>query len=66
MKKLFTLVSAAMLCMQTFAANPVEQWGKLKLVGNQLSSETGEPIQLRGWSTHGSWFMGCYDDRSDF
>lgn len=66
MKKLFTLVSAAMLCMQTFAATPVEQWGKLKLVGNQLSSEKGEPIQLRGWSTHGSWFMGCYDDRSDF
>lgn len=66
MKKLFTLVSAAMLCMQTFAATPVEQWGKLKLVGNQLSSQDGKPVQLRGWSTHGSWFKGCYDDRSDF
>ena len=70
MKKLFTLVSAAMLCMQTFAANPVDQWGKLKLVGNQLSSEKGEPIQLRGWSTHGKasgWGLyGCFDDKSDF
>lgn len=75
MKKLFTLVSAAMLCMQSFAldysSNPVsnnyvQQWGKLKLVGNQLSSESGEPIQLRGWSTHGSWFKGCYDDQKDF
>lgn len=66
MKKLFTLVSAAMLCMQTYAASPVEQWGKLKLVGNQLSSQDGQPVQLRGWSTHGSWFKGCYDDLSDF
>ncbi|MBQ0155042.1 MAG: cellulase family glycosylhydrolase, partial [Bacteroidales bacterium] len=68
-------VSAAMLCMQSFAfdysGNPVsnnyvQEWGKLKLVGNQLSSESGEPIQLRGWSTHGSWFKGCYDDKNDF
>lgn len=67
MKKLFTLVSAAMLCMQTFAATPVEQWGRLKLVGNQLSSEKGEPIQLRGWSTHGkNWHSGCFDDKTDF
>lgn len=75
MKKLFTLVSAAMLCMQSFAfdysSNPgsnnyVQQWGKLKLVGNQLSSESGEPIQLRGWSTHGCWFKSCFDDQKDF
>lgn len=66
MKKLFTLVSAAMLCMQAITASPVSEWGKLKLVGNQLSSQDGKPIQLRGWSTHGSWFKGCYDDKSDF
>lgn len=66
MKKLFTLVSAAMLCMQAITASPVSEWGKLKLVGNQLSSQDGKPIQLRGWSTHGSWFKGCYDDRDDF
>ena len=75
MKKLFTLVSAAMLCLQSFAldySNPgnnnyVNEWGKLKLVGNQLSSESGQPVQLRGWSTHGkNWHGGCFDDRGDF
>lgn len=75
MKKLFTLVSAAMLCLQSFAfdySNPsgnnyVKEWGKLKLVGNQLSSESGQPVQLRGWSTHGkTWWGGCFDDKTDF
>ncbi len=75
MKKLFTLVSAAMLCMQSFAldySNPgsnnyVSEWGKLKLVGNQLSSESGQPVQLRGWSTHGKqWWGQCFDDKDDF
>ena len=75
MKKLFTLVSAAMLCLQSFAldySNPgnnnyVNEWGKLKLVGNQLSSENGQPVQLRGWSTHGkNWHGGCFDDKGDF
>jgi hypothetical protein len=32
-------------------------WGRLKLVGVQLSSEAGEAIQLKGWSTHG-WQFG--------
>ncbi|MBR6105816.1 MAG: cellulase family glycosylhydrolase [Paludibacteraceae bacterium] len=48
--------------------NYVQQWGKLKLVGNQLSSERGEPVQLRGWSTHGKQWSGaaCFDEKSDF
>lgn len=29
----------------------IGEWGRLKLVGNQLCSESGEPIQLKGWST---------------
>ncbi len=29
----------------------VKEWGRLKLVGNQLSSESGQAIQLKGWST---------------
>lgn len=75
MKKLFTLLSAAMLCLQSFAfdySNPgnnnyVKEWGKLKLVGNQLSSASGQPVQLRGWSTHGkNWHGGCFDDKGDF
>lgn len=75
MRKLFTLVPAALLCMQSFAldySNPsnnnyINEWGKLKLVGNQLSSEKGEPVQLRGWSTHGkNWQGACFDELSDF
>ena len=61
MKKLFTLVS--LLIAFAFSANALEG---LKLVGNQLCTESGKPIQLRGWSTHGSWFKGCYDDEGDF
>lgn len=74
MKKLFTLVPAAMLCLQSFAldySNPgsnnyTNEWGKLKLVGNQLSSESGKPVQLRGWSTHGDWFRRCFQEKNDF
>ncbi len=76
MKKLFTLVSAAMLCMQTFAldySNPgsndyTGEWGELKLVGRQLSDKNGNPVQLRGWSTFGNWaeFTKAFDDKSDF
>ena len=47
--------------------NYVSEWGKLKLVGNQLSSESGARVQLRGWSTHGkNWQGGCFDDKGDF
>ena len=75
MKKIFTLIALAVACLQGNAmdySNPanndyVREWGKLKLVGNQLSSESGEPIQLRGWSTHGkNWQGGCFDDKGDF
>ena len=27
-------------------------WGKLKLVENQLSDKNGNPVQLKGWSTY--------------
>lgn len=66
MKKLLTLVSLLLMFLQGNAAGFVDQWGRLKLVGNQLCSQNGEPIQLRGWSTHGSWFKHCYSNKSDF
>ncbi|MBR5696233.1 MAG: cellulase family glycosylhydrolase [Paludibacteraceae bacterium] len=74
MKKLLTLVSLLLMFLQGNAldySNPrnnnyINEWGRLKLVGNQLCSQSGEPIQLRGWSTHGSWFMECYNDKGDF
>ncbi|MCQ2234226.1 MAG: cellulase family glycosylhydrolase [Paludibacteraceae bacterium] len=60
MKKFLFLAAAALSSMFTanaalsetdFASNDyVKEWGRLKLVGNQLSSESGQPIQLKGWS----------------
>ena len=42
--------------------NYIEKWGQLKLVGNQLSSSSGEAVQLKGWSTsslHTGGVQGC-------
>ncbi len=33
-------------------------WGKLKLVGNQLSDKDGDPVQLKGWSTYSLHYKG--------
>lgn len=50
------LSSTLLLTAQTV----VEMNGKLKLVGNQLSSECGNAVQLRGMSTHGlNHFPSC-------
>jgi aryl-phospho-beta-D-glucosidase BglC (GH1 family) len=47
------------------AGSPVAINGKLKIVGNQLSNECGNPVQLRGMSTHGpQWFQNCYTTAS--
>lgn len=52
-----------LLTASAFAQTPVSANGKLKLVGNQLSSECGNPVQLKGMSTHGpQWFPNCYPD----
>lgn len=75
MKKIFTLAALMLAFAQGNAmdySNPsnnnyVSEWGHLKLVGNQLSSESGQPVQLRGWSTHGKQWQGsCFDDKTDF
>ncbi|MDO4524165.1 MAG: cellulase family glycosylhydrolase [Bacteroidales bacterium] len=33
-------------------------WGKLTLVGNQLSDKNGDPVQLKGWSTFSLHYKG--------
>ncbi|MBO5989002.1 MAG: cellulase family glycosylhydrolase, partial [Paludibacteraceae bacterium] len=72
MKKLFLLLASA-FCLNASAAisdDPTQlvnndyigEWGRLKLVGNQLSNAKGEPVQLKGWSsfsTHYSEVGGC-------
>ena len=48
-----------------FGQTAVSMNGKLKLVGNQLSSECGNPVYLRGMSTHGvQWFENCVNNNS--
>ena len=68
MKKTLLLTT---LTSMTLAANAEKSpyqdkdyshWGKLQLVGNQLSDSKGEPVQLKGWSTfslHYGEVQGC-------
>jgi hypothetical protein len=49
----------------SIAQSPVSINGKLKLVGTQLSSECGNPVQLRGMSSHGpQWFGKCISKKT--
>ncbi|MES2731397.1 MAG: cellulase family glycosylhydrolase [Bacteroidota bacterium] len=55
------LILSTSLFAQYPAGSPAAINGKLKLVGNQLSNECGNAVQLRGMSTHGpQWFPNCY------
>ncbi len=81
-KKLLLLLSALLLSFSwyLYAAGPlttdygnndyIGNWGKLKLVGTQLSSASGNPIQLKGWSTHGWQFSNVkkvtFDSKAGF
>ncbi|MBQ0154951.1 MAG: cellulase family glycosylhydrolase [Bacteroidales bacterium] len=68
MKKILSLAAVATMALTANAAKSPYQdknykdWGKLKLVNNQLSSSTGDPVQLKGWSTfslHYGEVQGC-------
>lgn len=68
MKKFFSVLAAASLAMASVSAgssdNYIQKWGRLKLNGKQLSSESGEAVQLRGWSSFGwqSNWGDCHQD----
>lgn len=55
------LLGLLLLTSASFSQNtPLSINGQLKLVGNQLSNECGNPIQLRGMSSHGlQWYYDC-------
>ena len=68
MRKILSLLSVVFIGLTANAQesfdniNYIEKWGQLKLVGNQLSSASGEAIQLKGWSTFSLHFgdvNGC-------
>ena len=47
------------------AASPVADHGPLRVCGTRLCDADGEPVQLRGMSTHGTqWYAHCVTDGS--
>lgn len=47
------------------SGSPVAINGKLSVSGTKLVNECGNPVQLRGMSSHGvHWFTQCYSDAS--
>ena len=65
MKKIFSLLTTAALAFSLNAVagsedNYINKYGRLKLVGKQLSSEAGNAIQLKGWSSFG-WMSNWGD-----
>lgn len=48
------------------AATPVEKWGRLKVSGTNIVSESGQKVQLKGVSTHGIAWFPQYVNKSCF
>ncbi|SDK89547.1 endoglucanase [Glycomyces sambucus] len=47
------------------AATPTAEHGQLSVCGTTLCDESGNPVQLRGMSTHGlQWYSQCVNDAS--
>ena len=67
--KFFTSLLSALMLLSTLSAaqspTPVAANGQLKLVGRQLSNQSGKAIQLRGMSSHGlQYFPNCFNASS--
>lgn len=64
--RIIILMAALCLLSNSIAQNtPLSINGRLKLVGKQLSNEYGNPVQLRGMSSHGlQWFGNCINGSS--
>ena len=56
-KSILTLLLILACCANAMAFDPVKQWGQLKVTGNQLCDEQGQPVVLRGVSFgwHNIW-----------
>jgi len=62
MKKILLLLTVALVCMTANAElsvfspennDYIKEWGRLKVDGTYIVSESGEQIQLKGWSSYG-------------
>ncbi|GFN30086.1 cellulase family glycosylhydrolase [Paenibacillus xylaniclasticus] len=50
---------------KSYAAGPiVPTYGQIKVSGNQLVSQSGQPIQLKGASSHGIQYFGNYVNKN--
>lgn len=56
--KLFFLLSFTFFASAAFAQTPVARNGQLQVIGLKLCNQYGNPIQLRGMSTHGIQWYG--------
>lgn len=58
MKKVILFITLfSMISLFSYSKDPVKQWGQLQVKGNQLCSQTGDPIVLRGvsYGWHNLW-----------
>ncbi|MBO7635798.1 MAG: cellulase family glycosylhydrolase [Paludibacteraceae bacterium] len=62
MKKILLLLTVALVCMTANAElsvispennDYIKEWGRLKVDGTHIVSESGQLIQLKGWSSYG-------------
>lgn len=56
--KLIYLLSLSLITSAVFAQTPVARNGQLQVIGLKLCNQYGNPIQLRGMSTHGIQWYG--------
>lgn len=62
MKRIFTPLILFLIFYSSsiYAQTPFEKYGALQVLNNQLCNQYGQPVQLRGMSTHGlQYFPGC-------
>ncbi len=58
MKKVILFITLfSMISLFSYSKDPVKQWGQLQVKGNQLCSQTGDSIVLRGvsYGWHNLW-----------
>lgn len=62
MKKITLSLVLSIVCLLTaYAQTPVAKNGQLRVTGTKLCNQYGNPIQLRGMSTHGIQWYGWGD-----
>lgn len=64
--KQFFLFAAALCCAIMAQAGDYSNYGALQIRNNQLCDQSGNPVQLRGWSTDDWVYIAEFDDSADF